>query len=367
MTKMNRNIDESRMNRSKEKTMEYVLNTISKETPTVNSWFKPRILMMSPLVLIIALVIMLTLPNNNPPGTNPITISAYESEKIAEISYITTSFIGASVSVNNSLLLSLAVGETTEFEDNDELVNLYFDTLRVFLEDDVFSDSLTVTYVEDDPNSVIILFTVEETSYELHVTFDGSDFSGTLVIAGVIYDVFGNLEDTEEKMNLSFEAKNGQDIVSIEYESEQKSDEIETKYQVHQRIGNVESNKEIKVSQEGNENSVEIKEGNNEYKLAKEMEDGQCQYKLEYKINSVEGEAVIKEQTDVNGNTTYNYQVKEGDTEKEYNQNKPNYDYDDDDDEDEDEDDESSGNGNQKGNQDNETTNDKEKYYVFTV
>ena len=365
MTKINRKIDTSRMNQSKEKTMDYVLNAISKEKQTLNPWVKQRTLLLSTFVLFIALVVLLTSPNIAPPGTNPITISAYESEKIAEISYITTSFIGSSIYISNPLLMHLANGDITEFEDNDELVNLYFDTLRVFLEVDVFSESVTVTNVDDHPNSVIILFTVDEVVYELHITFDENDFFGTLIIAGINYEVIGSLEDTDTEFKLFFEAKNGLDFVHIEYESEEKKDELEAKYQVHQRINNIETEKEIKIKNEDDESSVEITEGTNEYQLVKEFENGEFHYKLQYKINEVEGEAIIKEQTDIHGNTTYNYQIKEGDKEKELNQNKPDYDYDEDDEEDE-EDNNPNGNSNQNGNLEDESTYYQEYHQLFT-
>ena len=85
MTKMNRRIDETRMNQSKERTMDYVLNAINKEAKATYSWSRPRIALLSTLVLVIALVIMVTSSNISPPGTEPITINAYESEKLAEI------------------------------------------------------------------------------------------------------------------------------------------------------------------------------------------------------------------------------------------------------------------------------------------
>jgi len=303
---------------------------------------------------------MVTSSNISPPGTEPITINAYESEKLAEITYLTTSFIGSTVVVNNSIYQKLATGDTTEFEENDQLINLYFDTLRVFLEMDVFSETVNVTNVDGDPNSFIIIFSVDAFEYELHVTFNENDFTGTLIISGVTYEVQGSLEDTNQEFKLQFEAKNGLDFVQVTYKSEEKEDEVESKYQIQQKINNVESSKEVSISNEGNESSVKVSEGANEYQLKKELENGEYKYKLKYEINNIEGEAIITEETDIDGNINYNYQIKEGETEKEVNQNKPDYDYKNEQEEDNKDPDDSSNNpndnGNQNGNPEKEST-----------
>ncbi|AIO18403.1 hypothetical protein KQ51_00520 [Candidatus Izimaplasma bacterium HR1] len=372
MTKMNRRIDETRMNESRDKSIDFVLCSIAPKTTRQPFFTRTRTMLLSTFVLIIALVVMFVIPNTNTPGT-PVTINAYESERIAEVTYLTTSLIGSNIVLSNTDMMLLdnniiitADNETTEFEDNDELINLYFDTLRVFLEDDLFQNSITTTISEDDPNTHIITFSIQEIEYVLTVTFLNNTFSGTLSVGGVTYDVTGKLEESIDELKLELEAVNGDDYVHIEFVSEQDENEIERKYQIHERINNVEKEQEIKVSLEENEYQIEIKDGENEYRLEKEMEGSEYQYKLEYKINGIEGEAIITESVDVNGNIVYQYQIKEGSNEKEIEHGRPNYEHEDDDeDEEDDEDDEDdSGNGENNGKTGNKME-EKNKIYLI--
>lgn len=328
---MNRYIDERRMNQSREKTIETVLETISVKQ-TTSFFSRTRMIVISSLVLIAALVLSLTVPNGDNPGQE-IVINAYESERIAEITYITSSLIGSNISLSNTDMIplsnfSLFDGEdSTKFEENDELINLYFDTLRVFLDEDTFQDHITVTQSENDPNTQIISFTILNIEYSLTITFTNELFTGQLLVGDVTYDVTGKLEESLDELKLELEAINGDDYVQIKFESEKDENEIERKYQIKERVNGSEKEQEIKVSHEQSEYKIEIKDGENEYQLKKELEGTQYEYKLEYKINGTEGEAIITESVDGNGQVIYQYQVKEGNQEKEVETGRPDYDH----------------------------------------
>ncbi len=328
MDKMNRYIDEKRMNQSKEQSINVVLNTITPKRRT-SIFSRTRLVLTSTFIIATMLVVMIT--SQNAPSPNPITISAYESETIAEVTYLTTTLISSNFVVGdmNTIFLSNQVylaDESTEFEQNQEEINHYFDTLKVFLEEELFSDSVETIPLEEDPNSFTISFDTTDNIYVLKITFDENNFSGTLEVDTIIYDVLGTLEETENELKFMFEASKNQSHIRIEYKTENKENELEHKYEITQNIDNVEYYKEIKVTREQNEYKVEIKEGQDEYELKKELEDGIFKYKLKYSLQGTQGEATIIESIDSDGTVNYQYRITEGSIEKEINKGKPNSD-----------------------------------------
>lgn len=365
MRKLQRSIDPITMEQSKQRTINRVMNRIEDQKQTSFSFkYILRPALVPALVLIIALVILFNGPTEvNPPNPPTGDISAFESEKIAEISYISSSFIGSSITVSTNALQFLADTDETEFETENDTFNVYFDTLRVFLNDD-FSSLITVTELTDEAFDYLITFDVNGHPYQYYLSRDGDTITGELVINAQIFTVTGSIEETIEdgvvvETTFEIQAISGSDYVHIEYKTESE-DEIETKYTITSRINNVEKEQEIKISHEEDESSVEIQDGENQYTLQKELENGVIEYKLEYQINGVEGEAKIIERVDTNGNTTYAYQIKEGDVEKEIEKGKPSYNFDDDhpgnnSDDDEEDDDHPGNSGDSPGNQ--QTTN----------
>lgn len=323
---MKRRIDEVKMNQAKERTMELVMNTITKKPRFSFRIPRLRVAIASMTLFVIALVVMLNTPNPINPDQD-IVINAYESEKIAEISYLTSSLIGSSIQVSDPYLMKLGytflTEETTSFEDNDEQINLYFDILKVFLEEDVLDSDVIVTVSEENPKAQMIEFSIEGIAYVLEVEFLETNFTGTLSLNGIEYQVEGVYEEEGQELKFNMKAVSGDNYVQIDFKTENKDDETEVKYEIQQRYQGVESSKEVKVSNEQNEQKVVIKEENNEYTLKKETEDNGIKYKLEYRIDEVEGEAVITETIDSQGNVQYNYSINENGITKQIEHGKP--------------------------------------------
>jgi len=330
MRKLSREINPLQMEQAKERTIHAVMDRIERKRPSFAVKYIARPAFFPALVLVFALIVIFSQPGIVDPNPPDDGINAYTSEKLAEISYISSSFVSTSITVANPVFQLLAVGDETEFETENDTINLYFDTLRVFLNDDFGS---LVTYIEltDSEYEYLITFDVNNNPYEFYLTLDGEDITGILTINVKTFTVTGTLEESDTETRFVLEAINGSDYVHIEYKSESE-DEIESTYTIQSRINNIEKEQEVKVSLEGTESKVEITDGDNEYTLKKEVEDGVTQYKLEYTINGVEGEAKIVEGVDTNGATTYSYQVKEGDVEKEIENGKPHYNYEEEDD-----------------------------------
>lgn len=368
MAKLHRNINPIQVEQAKERTISSVMEQI--ETPSrsfsLKQLFRP--VLAPALVLIVVLTIIFFPEGNTPDDDNPGDILAQESSTLAELSYLTSSFIGANLSVQDTSFLFLADTDETEFESQEETINFYFDTLRIYLEDVDFSDLVTIEELEDSTYDYLIRFDLEDTSYDFYITLNDEVITGELVIGDVTFDVTGSIEQTEEETSFELEAISGSDFVHISYKYE-VGNEVETTYEVTTYINGVETEQEIKVSFEDSEAKVEITEGQNEYTLKREVEDMVTTYKLEYKINGVDGEARIQETTDYEGNTVYQYSIKEGAIEKDIERGRPDYDFDDNpgngqgrpDDEEDEEESDNPGNGttNNQSNQDLETKSKK--------
>ncbi len=331
MPKFNREMNPMYVEESKQRTIQAVMSRIEPVHSSFGIKSILRLAIVPALILLVALIVLLNSPNEVSPINQP--ISAFESEKLAEISYISGSFIGANLTVANPTLQFLAVGDETEFETENETINLYFDTLRVFLDED-FDSLVTITELTDEAFDYKITFEVHDRVYDFYLSIDDEIITGELQIGTQVFTVSGSIEETETETSFTIEAINGTDFVHVEYKYESEVQaETEANYQIQSRINGVETQQEIKVSFEANEQKVEITDGNNEYTLQKEIEDDVVQYKLEYRINDVDGEAIIIESEGVDGTITYSYQVKEGDVEKEIENQKPQYHYDTDEDE----------------------------------
>lgn len=336
MNNFNRQIDPVKMEQSKQRSMSYVMDHI--QQPSRSSWLRHlyRPILLPTLILVIALVLILQ-PGGGPTD-EPFTVSAQESQTLAEISYLSSSLIAANITVVDNTFQFLANNNSTQFEDNNDEINMYFDMLKVFLEDDVFSNNVTVTALDDPVFTQLIEFDSNGITYQFYIAVNDGAITGELIVHNTVFTVSGTLEEEDDEYSIDLEATNGNDYVRISYQTESNS-EVETKYEVESHVNGVTANRQIKVSIEDDEAKVEIEEGENSYQLKREIEDGAVQYKLEYKINNQEGEAIITETTDATGAVTYSYQVKEGDVEKEIQRGRPDYDYDDEEDDDEEDDD----------------------------
>lgn len=327
MAKLSRNIDPIQMNQAKQRSMAIVMDQIDQEPShrsILRSLFKPVLI---PTFLLIFALVVTFFPNNVLPD-EPVVLNALESERVAEIAYISTSFIVLESANVSNFYQFLDTSDTTEFEQETEKINVYFDALRIFLEDDFLQDNVSITVLEEGDYDQLIEFTLNDNVYQLYMTIIDDVITGELLVGTKTFTVTGTFEHRDDEFSISLDAIHGSDSVSIEYESEINS-ETEIKYQIHSQINGVEESKEVKIAFENNERKVEIKEGNNEYLLKKEFEGNIFTYKLEYTINGIDGSAKIIEGTDSNGNTTYSYQIKEGNIEKEIDKQKPDYGYDD--------------------------------------
>lgn len=345
MNDYNRKIDEQRMNQSKDTTIDFVMNEINSVSKSRNPFrFKKYRFASAISIFVIAVVSLivldpLKLSNPTPITSTPVVLSAFETEKLAELSYISGRLIASSFMVSNqSSLMFLADTDETELETNIDEFNTYFDMLKVFLDNDTFSNSVTVTSITNGDYDTMIEFYVDGKQYTFLVIVVGNEITGELTINSQVFIVEGTYEETDTELSMELIATNNSDYIKIKYKTENE-DEIEKKYAIEQYIDGILSEKEIKVSLENDEQKVEITENEDSYELKKELEDSEVVYKLTYKIDDVEGEAEICELINDLGVTVYSYKVSEGDKKREFELDDPDED-DEEDEEDEDEEDE---------------------------
>lgn len=335
MSKYSRNIDEKRMNKSKAKTIDFVMNEIdfSAKKRFVLS-FRTLALVMSVLVIAIVTSIVLD-PFSSTPSQEPIVLTTFETEKLAELSYISGRLIASTFVLDNpsinlqlsnpiaqSSIMFLSDDEETELETNIDEFNIYFDMLKVFLDTDTFSNAVTVTPITEGEYDTSIEFFVDGKRYTFLVIVIENDITGELTINDQVFDVVGTYEETDVELSMEITASSGSNYINIKYKTENE-DELEKKYEIEQFIDGILRTKEIKVSIEEGEEKVEINENEDTYELEKEIEDSGVVYKLTYKIDGVEGEAEICESINDLGETIYSYRISEGDKVKELDLDDP--------------------------------------------
>ena len=345
MNKLNRSIDEFKMNQSKERSMEFVMNEINREPKKQFSFYFNKFKMIPATLVVTAMLlfgILSNVTNDNPlpDPSNPL-LEASNTETLAELSYITGNLIVSSFTLNSGpSLMRLSDLNETEFETGIVEFNAYFDMLRAFMEEEPFGNDFLVEELTEGDYSTKITFMVDGTTYIFLINLEDSLLTGKLEVNNLILDVVGKLEENNDELRFEITATNGQDYIEIDYQVE-SDDEIEKTYGLTSYINGVTKEKEIKISVENDQIKVKLKEGNTEYELEKDVENGQVQYNLQYHIGEIEGEAIIFDAIDEFGNTIFTYQINEDGHEREVDVDKDDdEDHDDEEDEDEEDDEE---------------------------
>jgi hypothetical protein len=336
MDKMNREIDNQRMEISKSKTIDSVMDRINNERSVWDflKVFKAKFAMVFMAVALLVVVVIATNPNE---PYQPITLSQVQTQKLVETSYMSASIISNAVVNSTATALSFIDLEdnVTEFEKNIDEFNYYFNMLKVFIDNSDFTANASIEELIDQDYQYKISYLVDNKEYVFYLNFDESgNIDGEINIGSNKMLVEGKFEEKDDEFELELTARKNNDYIIIEYKSE-TSDEIETKYLIKQNINSIYIEKEINIEFEDDEVKVEIKQGEDQFLLEKYSENGSVVYFMEYEVNNFEGEVYITESIDEFGKTIYSYHITEGDFEKDIDLEDP----DDDDEDEEDEED----------------------------
>ena len=336
MDKMNREIDNQRMEISKSKTIDSVMDRINNERSVWDflKVFKAKFAMVFMAVALLVVVVIATNPNE---PYRPISLSQVQTQKLVETSYMSASIISNAVVNSTATALSFIEldDNITEFEKNIDEFNYYFNMLKVFIDNSDFTANASIEELIDQDYQYKISYLVDNKEYVFYLNFDESgNIDGEINIGSNKMLVEGKFEEKDDEFELELTARKNNDYIIIEYKSE-TSDEIETKYLIKQNINSVYIEKEINIEFEDDEVKVEIKQGEDQFLLEKYSENGSVVYFMEYEVNNFEGEVYITESIDEFGKTIYSYHITEGDFEKDIDLEDP----DDDDEDEEDEED----------------------------
>jgi len=369
MDKLNRKVDTNKLEFSKQRTIDYVMTKIN-EKKSIWSIFKPiKLKFVMTALTVVLLIAVAIITNLNPSSITP-TLSEVKTKKLVETSYISATIIAnTAITATNTTPLSFVqlADNETEFEKNITDFNRYFDMLKVFIDEENFSDMAIIEEIEDMEYQYKLSYSVDNKEYVIYLSVnEKNEINGEITISGKTMTLEGRIEDKNDEFSLELVARKGKDFIVIEYESEFE-DEIQKKYYIKQDINGVYIEKEVTVEIEDDETKVEIKEGNNSYKLEKYLENGVTIYYLEYEVNNLEGEAFITETNDQFGKTTYSYNIKESGIEKDIDLDDP----DDEDDEDEDDEDDDNDDDEDEDDEDDEDEDDdlflKNKGTIFEI
>lgn len=318
MNKYNRSIDYQKMNESKNRSIDFVMNEINR--PKISFKIRTKHLMsMSLTMFLIAFVFVLNTGNGSDIKTG-VTLNAASIDQITEVTYISGNLLAGEILANRSLLTQLSNNDITEFEGDIDEFNMYFDVLKIFLDDNAINIPVITEYLGEEFQSTLT-YTVGSEIYIFNINTDGINISGELIIGSKVYQVSGTIIETINESEVELLSRSGDNYIKISYEKE-FSDETSTQYKIESRINGISKEKEIKVSKSEEESKVEINDNNNEYSLKKELEETGYVYKIEYKIGDKSGEAKIVE-TIVNGQNQYTYKISEDGIQKEINKSDP--------------------------------------------
>ena len=334
MEKYNREFNEQRIELSKSRTIDNVMDRIRTEK-TFWSFFKPIKMKLVMTVIAAVLLVVVIFATNQPtvPYT-PIALTEYQTKKLVETSYMSASIISnATISAATTTLSYLPLADQeTEFEKNIDDFNYYFNMLKVFIDDETFMNNAVFENLTDSIYDYKISYLVDNKEYVFYLKIDESgEITGEITIGSKVLTVEGTFEEKSDGVSLDLVARSNNDYINIEYESE-TDDEIQKKYKIKQSINNVYLEKEITIEIEDDQTKVSISQGEDSYNLEKYSENGVTVYYLEYEVNDLDGEVYITESIDEFGKTVYSYHINEQGLEKDIDLDDP--DEDDEDDED---------------------------------
>jgi hypothetical protein len=358
MPKLFRRIDDLKLISAKDKDIATVMAKIEKNK--IRFSIKKRLFPKLIVVLAGVFALFVIINSSKPTDHSEVLLNSYNTKKIAELSYLTGNLISVEANLDNHNFLLLTNDDTTSFELEEDNINVYFDMLKVYLEDD-FSQNIKLEPSDKTDFDYLISFDIDDNIYKFYLNLNNQTFNGVLYIGSSNLDVTGTMKDEDGEMKLSLEAYSGNDFVKIDYKYENE-DEMSSVYSISSSISNVQSNREIKVTKDTDESKVVIKDNGNEYTLKKEFEDGSNHYKIEYNIEGIKGEAKITEVMDSLGNVVYQYSVKEGNVEKEIEHGRPSYDFNQDNNESDNHE-----NDHNTGKPDNQSNNSTKKYQIFST
>ena len=345
MGKLHVDIDQNKMNQSKTRTIQQVMATIDmqQEAKAAKRRFRlSKESLIFAFLLVIGLFVMISVGD----GNVSIEIKAYETEEIANVSYLTAGMISMSSTVNE-LTVSTSIMQlgmidalnVTDFEDNIDTFNCYFDMLRVYVDQVDMQEVIVFEELTNHELEYKLSYVLDNQLHEFYIIQIKSRIIGELLIEGVVYQVEGSLEEKENEIGLQITAFNGEDFVSVAY-SDDMDNETDKTYHIEQKIGDVVTNREISIRADGAETKVYIKEDNAEYEISKTVLAEGVIYEVVYKVGNQEGEVEILITIDEFGNEVFIYGISEDGEEIEIELEDPDEDDEHHDEDDEDEDDE---------------------------
>jgi hypothetical protein len=324
-------------------------------------------------------------------------------ESLATLSYLSAGFLDfetPTVSDTTSFMFlsdgnGNSNGAATKFEDEADIINVYFDRLKAMIDNGVDSfGSVTEEASDNELYDFKLTFTVDEEVYVIYYSIDEvtAEMTGIIIVGDLTFDfeVIDNMKeyeyqqgekpeddenevdqdstdddvdqeeeddelddnsedddaDTEEETKMVLVATNGEDSIRIMYKTETSDDEEEVKFSIEKTIAGVTTYATLKIEQEEDEYKITVSEDGDTYTFKREVEDdNEVVYKLQYHIDGINGMVKITEITDEEGNVTYSYLIVEGGKTAEIERGEPkSHGFDDDIDEDDEESEESDDN-----------------------
>jgi len=343
------------------------------------------------LLLLITVAITLVLTGCSKTGEPDITVTPKSTEQTpmsSQESLVALAYLSGGIldSSSNSDFQNLANG-MSEFETEIEVVNVYMNQLKVFIENGTKGFASTSEPVSDNLEyEFMIVFTVSDEEYIIYYNQD-IELTGILVIGDIEYafeatddleiktkadkqaeladkiaeleleiaaleelepdedndqddidkeidELLEDIQDLEDKIieldtyteverKMELIATNLDNEIRIEYKIDIEDDKSVTKFKMYSTIDDVYKETEMKIVSEEDSYKVQVTENDLQLTFKRNIEDDGITYKLEYEINGERGQVIILEELDSEGVIQYRYKIQTTGKEKEIVKGKP--------------------------------------------
>lgn len=310
MNKINREFDDSKFEMIKQRSIDNVLESVKEK----RRFFIPRkSLSLVLMIFLVVLTVPFALKLND--GNGDISANL-DSELISTLAYVSSAMLNDEIVLANSTsIMFLADGDDPLVESELDDINIYFDKLKYFVDYTVpFEDILLTEHLLND-YLYTITFTLDDVVYTMNFNIEDDILTGEMLFSDKTFDLAGTYINNDTEQTFEIEAISGLDSMKVSVNTENTTEETKLKLQIQSKIANQVKEKTIEIKDENDEQIVVITEGDSEFKLKKEVT-AEYTYKFEYKIGTTEGVLEIEETVDDQGNSEYNYTIKENGNEK---------------------------------------------------
>jgi hypothetical protein len=267
------------------------------------------------IVLGVLIVLSITLFSIGDGGIT-VDITDYESEEIANVSYVLSGVLTMYTSINGLSETEIEPDPPlsdiypTEFVKYIEEFNHYFDTTRVFIDHIDILGNHTFEKLNDSEYEYKISYTLDNQLHDFYFTQYKTQIEGKLVVGENEYPIEGSLEEDSNVIGIQLSVKlegNG-NYVDVGYSNEIR--ENGTKMYHVTTIRNYKSDyMQIMVAEQVSGTNIVLMSNQADYTISRSISLEDISYHVDYFINGIDGTVEIIVTLDEFGQEIFSYTI----------------------------------------------------------